>query len=57
MTDSKVDSLSLDDEHGIIKLISKDGKEFPIEKKYAFVSNLVKTSMDSGHTRTDALAL
>jgi hypothetical protein len=49
----KVESLSLDDESGgIIRLVSKDGKEFPIEKKYAFVSNLVKTSMDSGNATT-----
>ena len=57
MTDSKVDSLSLDDEHGIIKLISKDGKEYPIEKKFAFVSNLVKTSMDSGQCSAPPLLL
>ena len=51
----KVESLSLDDESGgvIIRLISKDGKEFPIEKKHAFVSNLVKTSMDSGEAHEE----
>ena len=48
MTDGKVESLSLDDEGGLIKLISKDGKEFSIEKKYAFVSTLVKTSLETG---------
>lgn len=32
----------------IIKLISKDEKEFSIKKEYAFISNLVKTSLDSG---------
>jgi len=53
MTDGKVESLSLDDEVGTIKLISKDGKEFVIEKKYAFVSNLVKTSMDSDPSATE----
>jgi len=55
MTDGKsgVDSLSLDEESGSIKLISKDGKEFVIEKKFAFVSNLVKTSMDSDSSASD----
>ena len=50
MTDGKVESLSLDDEGGLIKLISKDGREFPIEKKYAFVSTLVKTSLETGQS-------
>lgn len=50
MTDQKVDALSLDDDsvNGSIKLISKDGREFSVEKRFAFISNLVKTSMDSG---------
>ena len=52
MTDGKVESLSLDDEGGLIKLISKDGREFPIEKKYAFVSTLVKTSLETGQIAT-----
>jgi len=53
MSDAKVESLSLDDDSGVIRLISKDGKEFPIEKKYAFISNLVKTSMDSDSSASD----
>lgn len=31
-----------------VKLVSKDGKEFLIEKKFAFVSNLIKTSLENG---------
>jgi len=46
-SDAKVDSLSLDDEQGTIKLQSKDGKEFIVEKKHAFISTLVKTSLDT----------
>lgn len=54
MTDAKVDSLSLDDDNsGSIKLISKDNKEFVLDKRYACVSNLVKTSMDSDPSATD----
>jgi len=34
-------------------LVSKDGKEFSVEKKFAFISNLVKTSMDSDASATD----
>ena len=49
MSDGKVDGLSLDDEHSVIKLISMDEKVFFIEKKFAFASILVKTSMDLGH--------
>ena len=43
------DTLSLDDGscEGTIKIVSKDGGVFTVEKKYAFVSNLVKTSMDT----------
>jgi len=43
----EVGSLDVDD-GGVasIKLISKDGKEYVIEKKYAFVSNLIKTSLE-----------
>jgi len=54
-SDAKVESLSLDDETGTIKLVSKDGKEFTVEKKFAFISNLVKkkTSMDSDAAATD----
>jgi len=45
MSDGKAESLTADDDSGTINLISKDSREFTIEKKYAFVSNLVKTSM------------
>jgi len=39
---------SLDEEEvqGTIKLVSKDKKEFVIEKKYANISNLVKITLD-----------
>jgi len=36
-----------------IKLISKDGKEFLVEKDYAMISNLVKTSLDSDTSASD----
>jgi hypothetical protein len=47
MSDPKVDSLSLDDDGGAeLKLISKDGKDFSVPKKFAFISTLVKTSIE-----------
>ena len=36
-----------------IKLISKDGKDFFTTKKNAFVSNLIKTSVDTDTTATE----
>ncbi len=53
-SDSKVDALSLDDETGSIKLQSKDGKDYHVEKKYAYVSTLVKTSLDTGNSSSNA---
>jgi len=47
------DNLSLDDESGNIKLNSKDGKDFQVDKKYAWVSNLVKTSMEQDTAATE----
>jgi S-phase kinase-associated protein 1 len=51
----KVDSLSLDDDSssGTIKLTSKDGREFSVQKKFAFISNLVKTSLDQDPSASD----
>jgi len=43
----------LDDDGGSIKLISKDTKDFSLEKKFAFISNLVKTSMEQDTNATD----
>jgi hypothetical protein len=34
----------------LIKLVSKDGRDFAVERKYAFVSTLIKTSMEQGQT-------
>jgi len=51
MTDLKIEGL--DDDVGTIKLTSKDGREFVIEKKFAFISNLVKTSLDSDPAATE----
>jgi len=52
MTDKKTDNkdagLSLDEEAGKpLKLTSKDKKEFTIDRKYAFISTLVKTSLEN----------
>jgi len=41
------------EEGGQIKLVSKDGKEFQIEKKFAFISTLVKTSLDTDSGATE----
>ena len=55
MTDENKDITSLDDgDTGAaqIKLVSKDGKEFHLDKKFAFVSNLIKTSLEHGQLNT-----
>jgi len=51
--DGKVESLSLDEETGSIKLVSKDGKEYSVEKKYVFISTLVKTSLETDPTASE----
>jgi len=48
-----VDGLSLDDEGGNIKLTSKDQESIEIEKKFAFISKLVKTSLDTDNQSTE----
>jgi S-phase kinase-associated protein 1 len=47
------EGLSLDDVTGNIKLTSKDKKEFDIEKKHAFVSTLIKTTLDTDTSATE----
>jgi len=48
MADPKAsEALSLDDESSTLKLSAKDSKEFTLEKKFAFISNLVKTSLEA----------
>jgi len=51
--EGEVGGLSLDEITGTLKLVSKDKKEFDIERKYAFVSTLVKTSLDTDHTAVE----
>jgi len=51
--DGKVESLSLEDDNGSIKLVSKDGKEYSIEKKFVFISTLVKTSLETDSTAAE----
>jgi len=49
----RVEGLGEGEEGGQIKLVSKDGKEFQIEKKFAFISTLVKTSLDTDSGATE----
>jgi len=49
----EVGGLSLDDVTGTLKLVSKDKKEFDVERKHAFVSTLVKTSLETETTATE----
>jgi len=49
----EVSGLSLDDSGGPLKLTSKDKKEFSIERKFAFISTLVKTSLDTDSSATE----
>jgi len=51
--EGEVGGLSLDDVTGTLKLISKDKKEYDIDRKNAFVSTLVKTSLDTDSTATE----
>jgi len=52
--DDKLSSLSLDDDTSKpLKLTSKDKKEFTVEKKHAFISTLIKTSLETDTTATD----
>jgi len=46
---STAEGLSLEggDDGGVIKLVSKDGKDFTLERKNAFISALVKTSIEN----------
>jgi len=48
-----VEGLSLDDEGGSIKLKSKDGKSFEIERTHAGISKLVKTALDQDPTASE----
>jgi len=45
--DDKVVSLSAEDETKPLKLVSKDKKDFTVERKQAFVSMLVKTCLEN----------
>eukprot|EP00343_Euplotes_focardii_P006879 CAMPEP_0205821096 /NCGR_PEP_ID=MMETSP0206-20130828/5163_1 /ASSEMBLY_ACC=CAM_ASM_000279 /TAXON_ID=36767 /ORGANISM="Euplotes focardii, Strain TN1" /LENGTH=176 /DNA_ID=CAMNT_0053116319 /DNA_START=56 /DNA_END=586 /DNA_ORIENTATION=- len=47
--------LSLDDgeEEGTLKLTSKDGKDFEVERKNANIATLVKTSLDADASATE----
>jgi S-phase kinase-associated protein 1 len=51
--EGEVGGLSLDDVTGTLKLVSKDKKDYEIERKHAFVSTLVKTSLDTDATATE----
>lgn len=50
MGDSKLSlgGLELGDDNETLKLTSKDEKEFDVIKQHAFISQLVKTSLDTG---------
>lgn len=48
MSDSKNKVLDDDKDSGkMIKLVSKEKKEFTLERKYSFISTLVKTSLEN----------
>lgn len=50
MTDAAVDNLSLEDDGAgdeTLKLVSQEGKEFELDRKSAFISKLVKTSVET----------
>lgn len=45
--------LSLDDVTGTLKIVSKDKKEYDVERKHAFISTLIKTSLDTDPSATE----
>jgi len=45
--------LSLDDVTGTLKVVSKDKKEYDIDRKNAFISTLIKTSLDTDPSATE----
>jgi len=51
--EGEVVGLGLDEVTGTLKLISKDKKEFEVERKNAFISTLVKTSLDTDAAATE----
>jgi len=51
--ENKVSGLDGPDEGTLIKLVSKDNKEFTIDKKFAYISTLVKTSLDADLNATE----
>jgi len=54
MADSKEEVLGLDsDVSGTIKLVSKEGTTFETERKFAFISVLVKTSLETDDKATE----
>jgi len=46
-------ALSLDDVTGSLKVVSKDKKEYDVERKNAFISTLIKTSLDTDPSATE----
>jgi len=51
--EGEVGGLSLDDVTGSLKVVSKDKKEFDVERKHAFISTLIKTSLDTDPSATE----
>lgn len=49
----KVKSLDGGDSSGALKLQSKDGKSFDVDRKNAFISTLVKTGLDTDASATE----
>jgi len=45
--EAAVGDLSLDEVTGTLKLVSKDKKEFDVDRKNALISTLIKTSLDT----------
>jgi len=52
-SDPKVESLDEGDSSGSLKLTSKDGKSFDVDRKNAFISTLVKTGLDTDASATE----
>jgi S-phase kinase-associated protein 1 len=51
--EADVGGLSLDDVTGSLKVVSKDKKEYDIDRKNAFISTLIKTSLDTDPSATE----
>ena len=50
---AKMSGLDLDQVTGSLKIVSKDKKEYEVERKNLFISTLIKTTLDTHRSATE----